>query len=73
MARRVQVQRRPDYEYERLKFDRSSTRSNVQALLAARAEIGSWEIDRLRLYPDGSRVVILRRRIIRARSTMAAT
>jgi Family of unknown function (DUF5703) len=34
------------------------------------AEYGRWELDRLRLYPDGRRRVVLRRRIIRVRSTL---
>jgi hypothetical protein len=30
--------------------------------LTLHAEYGEWELDRLRLYPDGSRRVILRRK-----------
>ena len=38
-------------------------------LLVDRAEHGGWELDRLRIAHDGSRRVILRRKIIRQRST----
>jgi hypothetical protein len=41
----------------------------VRRLLTEAAEYGGWEIDRLRLFPDGTRRVILRRRIIRVRRT----
>ena len=34
-------------------------------MLVERAEHGGWELDRLRLAPDGTRRVQLRRRIIR--------
>ena len=42
----------------------------AQRLLIDAAEHGHWELDRLRLYPDGTRKVTLRRRIIRMRSTL---
>jgi hypothetical protein len=34
-------------------------------LLTDRAEYGHWELARLRLYPDGTRRVTLRRKILR--------
>ncbi|MGH3371769.1 MAG: DUF5703 family protein, partial [Nocardioidaceae bacterium] len=33
--------------------------------LTDRAEHGGWELDRVRLSPDGTRRVVLRRKIIR--------
>ncbi|AEW97489.1 hypothetical protein SCATT_51180 [Streptantibioticus cattleyicolor NRRL 8057 = DSM 46488] len=41
------------------------SRNAARRLLTEHAEYGHWELDRLRLYPDGSRKVRLRRRIIR--------
>jgi hypothetical protein len=41
-------------------------------LLIDHAEYGGWELARLRLFPDGSRKVELRRKIIRVRSTLGA-
>jgi Family of unknown function (DUF5703) len=37
----------------------------VTRMLVDRAERGGWELDRVRLSPDGTRKVVLRRKIIR--------
>lgn len=58
-----------EYEFERLTIPAELSRSSVTRLLVDRAEHGGWELDRLRLSPDGTRRVVLRRKIIRARST----
>jgi hypothetical protein len=36
-------------------------------LLNDHAEYGHWELARLRLFPDGTRKVVLRRKIMRVR------
>lgn len=59
-----------DFEFRRLLVPRTTKRSALRQMLAAEAEYGGWELDRLRLFTDGTRRVVLRRRIIRARSTM---
>jgi hypothetical protein len=41
-------------------------------MLTDAAERGHWELDRLRLSPDGTRRVILRRRILRMSSTLTS-
>ncbi|MDQ6934948.1 MAG: DUF5703 family protein [Actinomycetota bacterium] len=56
-----------EYEFERLVISRDFSRSFVTRLLVSRAEHGGWELDRLRLTPDGTRQVVLRRKIIRQR------
>ncbi len=56
-----------EYEFERLTISRELSRSAVTRMLVERAERGGWELDRLRLSPDGTRRVILRRKIIRQR------
>ena len=58
-----------EFEFERLTLSRELSRSAVTRLLVDRAEHGGWELDRLRLAPDGTRRVVLRRKIIRQRST----
>jgi hypothetical protein len=58
-----------EFEYERLTISRDLSRNAVTRLLVDRAERGGWELDRLRLSPDGTRRVVLRRKIIRQRST----
>jgi hypothetical protein len=55
-----------DYEYQLLRIPSGITRGATRQLLTDHAEYGSWELDTMRLYPDGSRTVWLRRRIIRA-------
>lgn len=54
-----------EYEYRVLKFTPDVSRSDIRRTLADHAEYGHWELARLRLYPDGTRKVTLRRRILR--------
>ena len=58
-----------EYEFERLTISRELSRSSVTRLLVDRAKHDGWELDRLRLAPDGTRRVVLHRKIIRQRST----
>jgi Family of unknown function (DUF5703) len=58
-----------EWEYHRLRLPREVSRRAAQQLLTEYAEYGHWELDRLRLYADGTRRVVLRRRIIRQRRT----
>ncbi len=58
-----------EYEFEKLVISRDFSRSSVTRMLVDRAEHGGWELDRLRLAPDGTRRVVLRRKIIRQRAT----
>jgi hypothetical protein len=59
-----------EWEYQRFDLPRGTSRKAAQRLLTDAAEYGHWELDRLRLYPDGRRRVVLRRRILRVRSTL---
>ena len=56
-----------EFEFIELSFPRGTSREESRRALTERAERGSWELTRLRLYPDGSRRVWLRRKIIRQR------
>lgn len=56
-----------EYEFDKLLISREMSRGAVTRLLVDLAERGGWELDRLRLGPDGTRRVQLRRRIIRQR------
>jgi hypothetical protein len=69
MARRRALSPGVEYEFDRLTISREVSRSAVTRLLVDRAEHGGWELDRLRLSPDGTRRVVLRRKIIRQRPT----
>lgn len=54
-----------EWEFERITISRELSRSAVTRMLTDRAEHGGWELDRVRLTPDGTRRVVLRRKIIR--------
>lgn len=55
-----------EWQFEKVTFSREYPRNVVTRLLVERAEHGGWELVRVRISPDGTRRVILRRRIIRA-------
>jgi hypothetical protein len=59
-----------NYSYLEIVLPRGTSREAARRLLTEHAEHGNWELDRLRLYSDGSRRVRLRRRIIRVVRTM---
>jgi hypothetical protein len=61
-----------EWEFERLIIARDYSRSAVTKMLVERAEHGGWELDRVHVSPDGTRRVVLRRKIIRARATFFA-
>ena len=54
-----------EYEFERLTISRDFSKSFVTRMLVDRAERGGWELDRVRVLADGTRKVVLRRKIIR--------
>ena len=51
-----------DLEYQRLYLPPGTNRRTAQIVLTMHAEFGEWELERLRLFPDGSRRAVLRRR-----------
>ena len=59
-----------EWEFEKLTIARDFSRNVVTKILVDRAEHGGWELDRVRISPDGTRRVVLRRKIIRARLTL---
>ncbi len=64
------MKRPVEYEETRITLGRHHSRSAVRKLLTDHAEYGGWELRRLRRYPDGSREVWIRRKIIRVDSTL---
>ncbi|WP_310963504.1 DUF5703 family protein [Nocardioides terrisoli] len=61
-----------EYEFDQITLGPELSRNVVTRLLVDRAEHGGWELDRLRLAPDGTRRVVLRRRVIRQRQLFYA-
>jgi hypothetical protein len=59
-----------EWEFDKVTFSREFPRTVVTRLLVERAEHGGWELDRVRVAPDGTRRVVLRRKIIRMRPTL---
>jgi len=54
-----------EWEFRRLTIPREVSRSAVTRFLVEKAEYGGWELDRVHITPDGTRRVVLRRKIIR--------
>ena len=61
-----------EYEVRQLVLPRGTSRGAARRLLTDQAEYGGWELARLLLYPDGTRKVWLRRRIIRVGRTFSS-
>jgi hypothetical protein len=61
---------RGEYEYRVLTLDRSTRVNDARRLLTEEAEYGRWELARTLVYAGGERKVWLRRKIIRAVSTL---
>ena len=57
-----------EWEFDKLVISRELSRSVVTRLLVDRAEHGGWELDRVQIKADGTRRVVLRRKIIRQRA-----
>lgn len=58
------------YEYRELTFPRNVNGGDARQVLTDEAEYGRWELARTRIAMGGERRVTLRRKLIRARSTL---
>ena len=52
-----------EYEYAPLRLPPHVDRTSAQAQLSVAAEFSGWELATVRLYRDGTRRVVLRRRV----------
>jgi hypothetical protein len=52
-----------NYEYAPLRLPANVDRLTATAQLAIQAEFGGWELARVQLFRDGTRKVLLRRRV----------
>ncbi|MDH2426482.1 DUF5703 family protein [Sphaerisporangium sp. TRM90804] len=59
-----------EYSYLNLYLPRGTSREAARRVLTEHAEYGHWELDLLRLYPDGRRYIRLRRKILRVARTL---
>jgi stress response protein SCP2 len=51
-----------EWEYRPVRLPPEVSRVTASVRLAIQAEFGGWELSRVRLYPGGTRQVLLRRR-----------
>lgn len=58
-----------EYSYLVLRLPRGTTRDAARQIMVEHAERGGWELFRIRVHPDGSRRIQLRRKVIRATRT----
>ncbi len=68
MARVVDIDdpnagREPQWETREITMPRGTTRHEAKSMLTEAAEYGHWELARTRIYTDGRRWVLLRRRL----------
>ena len=52
-----------DYQYAPLRIPPGTSRSAAATMLSLQADTGGWELARLQLHADGTRKVIMRRRM----------
>lgn len=57
------------YEYRQFSLPRETSRDTARSVLTEYAEYGHWELARLRLSPDGTRKIWLRRKVMRVTRT----
>jgi len=52
-----------EYEYAPLRIPAGTSRSAAAQLMSMQSDTGGWELARLQLHADGTRKVIMRRRM----------
>ncbi|GDX33105.1 hypothetical protein LBMAG15_20400 [Actinomycetes bacterium] len=62
-------QKSATWEFRDISMSRETSRESARELLTSVAETDNWELDRLRIFPDGRRSARLRRRVIRVART----
>lgn len=58
-----------EWEFRKVSVPRHESRNAVRQMLTHAAESQGWELDRMRIFRDGNRHIVLRRKIIRMRAT----
>ena len=52
-----------DGEYQRLSMPAGTDRRTAWNVLAIHAAYGEWELERVRMWPDGRRKIVMRRKV----------
>ena len=66
---KVTPQKSATWEFRNIDMSRETSRESARELLTSVAETDNWELDQLRIFPDGRRRARLRRRVIRVART----
>ena len=67
----IEIHQTNSYEYQTIQIPKGLKINVVRSMLVERAELGSWVLDRVRIYPDGRHLVTLRRRVIKPQLSLA--
>jgi hypothetical protein len=67
----IEIHPTTSYEYQTIQIPKGLKINVVRSMLVERAELGSWVLDRVRIYPDGRHLVTLRRRVIKPQLSLA--
>lgn len=67
----IEIHPTKSYEYQTIQIPKGMKINVVRSMLVERAELESWILDRVRIYPDGRHTVTLRRRIIKPQLSLA--
>jgi len=67
----IEIQPLNKFEYQTIQIPKGMKINVVRSMLVERAELGSWILDRVRIYPDGRHLVTLRRRIIKPQLSLS--
>lgn len=57
------------WEFREVPLPRGTSRESARLMLTGAAETGHWELDRTRIFPDGRRLVRMRRKVYRMART----
>ena len=71
LKRVIKIHASNSYEYQTIQIPKGMKINVVRSMLVERAELGSWILDRVRIYPDGRHLVTLRRRVIKPQLSLA--
>lgn len=59
-----------EWEFKKFSIPRHESRNSVRQILVSLAEHQGWEIDRVRIHRDGKRHIVVRRKVIKVRTTV---
>lgn len=61
----IEIKSESTFEFQTIQVPKGAKINAVRSMLVEKAEIGSWILDRVRIYPNGKHLITLRRRVIK--------